>query len=158
MNMILLGADAVSLYPKLRKDQSAKIVASEFLKSDLEVTGTDWKEISRYVKMNSTRRQQIDWNVTQYLPVRAKSSGVEPGMSSMSGTVPDHGRCTEEQQWIYPDNPGKLGTKLLLAAALQIVINVLFETHTYQFGGHSFIQLDGGPIGLRVTTILHVSV
>ena len=30
----------------------------------------------------------------------------------------------------------------------------LFETHTYEFGGKTFLQTDGGPIGLRFTTAI----
>ena len=45
-------------------------------------------------------------------------------MSSMAGPKP-----ASTDQWIYPDEPGKLGEKLLMAAALSLGIFVMFETH-----------------------------
>ena len=121
-NAVLIGADAVSLFPNLKKDKTAEIVAEELLRSEQEVAGVDWKELSQYVKINSTDSQQMQWNVYQYIPSRVKNQGIEPSRNSMLGTG------SNKDKWIYPQHPGRTGTKLLMAAALRIGILVVLET------------------------------
>ena len=149
-DMLLIGADAVSLYPNLRKKETAEIVADEYLKCDLEVSGLKWKEMARYVILNSTEDEQKRWNVKQYMPVRKHKTGTRPSMTSMEGAKP-----VNENQWQFTEvEPGRSGEKLLLAACLRIGITVLFETHCYSFAGHDYLQSDGGPIGLRFTSCI----
>ena len=82
------------------------------------------------------------------MPKRAKSTGTEPGMSSMLGPG------TGDEQWSFPQYPGRTGERTLMSVALRIDIQVIFETHVYSFGGTDFIQSDGGPIGLRFTGVI----
>ena len=57
-----------------------------------------------------------------------------------------------DKQWDFPCSElGRTGERLLLAACLRIGIKFTFESHCYSFGGHCYIQNDGGPIGLRLT-------
>ena len=79
---------------------------------------------------------------------RKKAQGITPGMNSMLGAG------GSEKQWEYAPEPGRLGTRLLMAAAIRIGVLTVFETHVYAFGGHEFKQSDGGPIGLRFTGVL----
>ena len=44
-DLLLVGTDAIALYPNLRREESANIVASEFLRSELKVK-TEWKEVA----------------------------------------------------------------------------------------------------------------
>ena len=145
---VLVGADAVALYPELKKDRTAEIVAEVFLRTDVDIDGVNWKELSVYVSMNSNAKQQKAWKVYQHIPKRKKAQRVTPGMNSMLGAG------GSEKQWEYAPEPGKLGTKLLMAAATRIRVLPVFETHVYAFGGHEFKQSDGGPIGLRFTGVL----
>ena len=58
-----------------------------------------------------------------YLPKRAKKTGIHPTVASMGGK-------SKPDQWIFPEsNPGKSGKKKLVAAALRIIIEVIFSTH-----------------------------
>ena len=79
---------------------------------------------------------------------RKKAQGITPGMNSMLGAG------GSEKQWEYAPEPGRLGTRLLMAAAIRIGVLAVFEMHVYAFGGHEFKQSDGGPIGLRFTGVL----
>ena len=38
-----------------------------------------------------------------------------------------------------------------MACCIEIAVQTIFKTHTYSFGGETYLQHDGGPIGLRVT-------
>ena len=41
--------------------------------------------------------------------------------------------------------------RLLIAKVLKTSVLAMFRTHTYSFGGKYFLQVKGGPIGLRST-------
>ena len=58
-------------YWGLIKEKTADIVASEFLRSGLEFEGLDWKEMAVYLAVNTMEKQQVDWKVKQFIPVRA---------------------------------------------------------------------------------------
>ena len=42
-------------------------------------------------------------------------------------------------------------TKYLLAASIQIAVEVTFSNYLYSFGGTNYRQSKGGPIGSRLT-------
>ena len=39
----------------------------------------------------------------------------------------------------------------ILAGVMEVMVELLFSTHLYSFGGNTYLQKDGGPIGLRGT-------
>ena len=47
--MVIIGSDAVSLYPSMTKTESANDVAQAALESDLVWEGVDWKEAVRFI-------------------------------------------------------------------------------------------------------------
>jgi hypothetical protein len=47
--MVIIGSDAVSLYPSMTKTESADEVAEAVLESDLVWEGVDWKEAVRFI-------------------------------------------------------------------------------------------------------------
>ena len=126
-NLVLIGADATALFPGLRKEHTADIVASEYLRSGLEVEGLDWQEMAVYVAINSSEQQQVKWGVRQFIPKKASNQGIYPTMASMLGP-----HKASSDQWTFSwVKPGDYGMRLLLAACLRIAIKLVFETHTY---------------------------
>ena len=81
LNAVLVGA--VALFRSLKKDKTSEVVESEFLKAEVEYEGINWMELSVCVEINTTKSEQIKWNVKQYLPRRRKNNGIPPGMHSM---------------------------------------------------------------------------
>jgi len=58
----------------------------------------------------------------------------------------------DESSWIWPKViPKDEDTKLLVAIMLEIAIKFFFANFLYTFGGESFLQGKGGPIGARIT-------
>ena len=41
-----------------------------------------------------------------------------------------------------------------MAVVVEILVNVVMGSHVYTFNGEFFLQVDGGPIGLRSTACL----
>ena len=72
INIVILGADAESLYPNLQKETSARVCAQEVLESEVEVTDLDWKEMGRYLFLNMSKEQHVEWDVQQWIPEKDK--------------------------------------------------------------------------------------
>ena len=73
-SLLLIGADMISLYPNLRKEQTAAIVAEKLIESNLEISGLDWKDLSRYVFLYTSDKQQMRFRVRLYTP-RSEKKG-----------------------------------------------------------------------------------
>ena len=57
-----------------------------------------------------------------------------------------------ENQWIFPrKNPTEVEKKEMVGMVLEVAIRILWENYSYNFGGETFLQQEGGPIGQRPT-------
>jgi hypothetical protein len=107
-------------------------------------------EVDRYCAENRKLCGDLS-EVENVLPWRRKSGkgGVEPGMQNKEMKLKKRGmeiiskfpaaKPTEEQK------------KILLSRMAEIGVRVLWSNFTYEFGGEIFLQMEGGPIGARVT-------
>ena len=83
------------------------------------------------------------------LPKRRKKRGVTPGIKNPE--------CTKREKntqivWDFPDkSPTARQKRVLVARMAEIGVKTLFENFCYNFAGHSYLQMSGGPIGARVT-------
>ena len=89
------------------------------------------------------------WGV---LPYRRKVNGVEPGMNNkFVGSIQE----TEEEiesRWVFPKKkPTPHQIRLIVGRVCAIALRAIFENFSYQFWGETYQQLEGGPIGARVT-------
>ena len=58
----------------------------------------------------------------------------------------------DQEQWKFPAiKLTEEEKKMIVAEVVKIVTEVLFETHLYTFGGKTYRQKKGEPIGLRAT-------
>ena len=57
-DIVLLGAYAIALYPSLNKEILAEVVSEAVAKSDLNINGTDCREMGRYIFLNMTEAEQ----------------------------------------------------------------------------------------------------
>ena len=120
-NLILLGADAVALFPILNKHISAKVVAEEILNCDIELDGISWREMCRYNALNMTDDEQKARYIKYFIPTRYTISGnVSSQLTIRSCQVmgPHEPSPTE---WIYSvESPNKTEIKMLLSACTEI--------------------------------------
>ena len=75
--------------------------------------------------------------------------GSRPGITGEDPMAKDVGA---QDQWIFPTLRNGLTAmekRLLIAKVLKTSVLAMFRTHTYSFGGKYFLQVKGGPIGLR---------
>ena len=86
---------------------------------------------------------ELDY-VQMYLPTRLSTVGRPPSI----GTV------GIESSFVWPQTidfiPRKIMQKLM-GLAMELAVTFFFKNFCYTFGGKKFVQMDGGPIGARVT-------
>ena len=101
-----------------------------------------------YIVMNKHLTGNLGplWKI---LPYRRKTGGTQPGMTSqgMMGKQEDL-----EKQWVFKTKDVTEEQKLeIIGRVVEIAIRIVFENFCYEFGGRTFLQLFGGPIGARLT-------
>ena len=128
---------------------TASIVRKKVMESEVKFEGFNWRKAAIYVLANKKLVGEISRETRRYLPVRKKRQGVTPGMGSAGLRNKEN---SEEIQWFFPrKNPGEEVLKEMIAMVAQIGIRILWGTYCYNFGGKTFLQGEGGPIGQRPT-------
>ena len=90
--------------------------------------------------------------VDKLVPKRIHKLGRKPKVTGISITLPENSKQQTKEIW----SPQKTNftpneQKLLMAAALEMVLKVAFQLHVYSFGGQLYIQKSGGTTGKRLT-------
>ena len=99
-----------------------------------------------YLKLTCTNAEIVDSNLQGILPRKIKK-----GRKATILTVEEDARV---ERWWYP-HPVDLLTreqkKRIVANVIAQLTKLVFSTHIYEWQGKIFLQVDGGPIGLRAT-------
>ena len=151
LEMCILGLDVVGLFPAMKSKNSGKILRRQAVKGPLKVKGFKWKHGTRYIRVNKHLTGDLS-KVAKFLPWRRFSGGVAPGMTSEEANSIDG---DVEKQWCFPRcEPNEQEEKEIIARCAEIATRTIFENFCYKFGGKTYQQSDGGPIGARVTMCL----
>ena len=149
--MVMLAADCVAMFPSMRKGNTSKIVADMILSSDIEVGEFCWQEASRYIKLTCHPSEIQSAGLTSWMPTRRHRKGPRPGLNSRDVHSKEIGA---DSQWIFPnETPPKSVVRKLLAKVVEVGVKTSFDQHIYTFGGRIFQQVEGGPIGSRLTMV-----
>ena len=146
--LFVIANDVVALFPSMTSDMTGKIVRELVEDSELEFEGLDYMEIARYIAIERDQTGDLE-EIECLLPKRRKSRGVAPGIKNPE--------CTKREKntqivWDFPDkSPTARQKRVMVARMAEIGVKTLFENFCYNFAGHSYLQLSGGPIGARVT-------
>ena len=151
--MVIIGSDAVSLYPSMTKRESADEVANAVLESNIKWEGVNWKEATRFLVLGRDETWCRGSKLWRVLPRRKYNHGCKPGLT---GAGPMGANPDDENQWQFKRdmNLTELERKIIMAEVLRLAVEIMFDTHIYSFGGHFYKQKEGGPIGLRSTCAL----
>ena len=123
------------------------------MESGMEYSNIDVDEMLLYIQMNRKLAGNIG-RLENFLPVRAKQGGTEPGMHSnlVKGPHRMKDQSDKERQWITKVTPtNKDIIREIVGTVVSIGLQTCFANFAYEFGGEFFHQLIGGPIGARVT-------
>jgi hypothetical protein len=151
--MVIIGSDAVSLYPSITKLESSDEVARAVMETDLRWEGVDWKEAVRFIVLGRDDAWCRSSKLARVLPHRRYRKGTRPGFT---GSGPLGAEAGDEKQWDFGPSPAltEVDKKMVMSEVLRLATEIMFETHLYNFNGKSYKQREGGPIGLRSTCAL----
>ena len=126
-----------------------KRIEEELLATDLQFSNVDYLEATRYLALNWTQEQCRQSPLRRVLPCRRGKRGTRPGMR---GKGPRDRTRGDQEQWVFPDVVlGEGEKRQIVACVIKIATETMFKKHYYTFGGKTFHQRGGGPIGLRGT-------
>ena len=148
---VLIGSDVEALFPSMSATRTAKIVREQAEKSKIVWENIDPKWLCLYIHLN---RGEIDGisEIEHLLPKRTPGRrGKEAGLGSLEAKRREV-RESGEGNWVWPAvMPTERETRKLIGMALEIAVKMVFTNFIYTFGGESYLQGFGGPIGARLT-------
>ena len=147
--MVVMGSDVISLYPNLDISKMGDLVKEAVKSTEIKWEGIDYMEAVRYIALNWTEDQCRSSKIRRVLPWRRSNHGTRPGMRGSGPRGPTRG---DTDQWVFPRVVLSDEEKLeIIGTVLGIAVTTMFQHHYYSFGGETYRQEKGGPIGLRGT-------
>ena len=141
--MVVIGSDAVSLFPSMAKLESADEVAEAVLESSMKWDNINWKEATRFLVLGRDEAWCRSSGLYRVLPWRKHKQGSRPGLT---GQGPMGAEADDEKQWEF--RRGAILTnsdkKKVMAEVLRLCVELMYSTHIYTFGGRYYVQAEGG--------------
>ena len=157
---VMVGSlDVQALYPSLDQDHAAELVSQMVHDSKARLTGINYRCVQTFVASNMTEKEVEDQGFVEVLLARLKKGGNRPGPRTLElrTKIPEGKEEPPGSKW-EETNPDKDLTeqqrRQILSEAVRLAVKIVFSNHVYQFCGVLYRQLAGGPIGLRLTSIV----
>ena len=147
----IVGSDVAALYPSLEAVEVAKIVYNAIMETDVKFSGVNYTEACRLIALTSTEQECRMGQLRRVLPRRRSNKGTRPGITGEDPLGPETG---SQDQWKFPslrNGLTEVEKRMVVAMVVQKAVLAIFKTHTYSFSKKYFLQMKGGPIGLRST-------
>ena len=154
--------DVRALYPSLDQVAASEGVARFVRESKTRIVGIDWREVQTYLASNMDPHVLKAEKVLHLVPPRTFVMGKRPGhttreLSQRSQNTRDPDSKPKSSLWAPTDPDNELSDedkRLLLSLVCKVATMQIFKHHTYSFGGVTRRQAKGGPIGLRLTSMV----
>ena len=157
-NTMVGSLDVKALYPSLDQDAAAEVVAQLVYESEVRFNGINWRCVQTFLASNHTEEELKQQGIAHLIPDRVFSLGRRPGPTTpeLSMKIPQDKEMPPYSKWKSTDirTLTSQQKKLLLTRAVKTAVKVIFKNHVYQFGGVYYLQVSGGPIGLRLTSVV----
>ena len=149
--LVVGSLDVKALYPSLDIPFTAKIVANEFLKSEvnIEKESVDYRELGIYLILSVSEEELQRCGLREYCPTRISNRGRKPTMTGQAGGKQER----RDKIWNPPkeERPDETVVKRMLSKALEVGIKMVMTAHVYKFRNEIKKQVSGGAIGLELT-------
>ena len=90
--------------------------------------------------------------LTRILPRRLYTKGSKPDITG-TGPMCKNGMDDNEDEdmWYFPNTElTEIEKRKLIACTMEIAVRAIFSNHLYEFDNKTYLQSDGGPIGVRL--------
>ncbi len=114
--------------------------------------GVNWGEVGKYVAINTNPGERRHMGVEGLVPKRRYNKGPKPQITGEDAKSKEGIGGDAEAQWVFKTKPFSDKEKAqLMGALVKVGTDALFNHHTYQYCGDLYLQVNGGPTGLRYT-------
>ena len=145
LHLTLIGLDVVGLFPAMMSKTTGEIILKMVLKSMIQIRGFQWKQGVRYILLN--KHLTGDLEVISGLLPKTKS-GYKVGMFNKGV---NSRKENIDEKWLFREQePNENEIMEIVARVAEIGTRIIFENFNYKFGGNTYQQASGGPIGARV--------
>ena len=144
---MISGTDVESLYPSLRDIEAARITREAVLTSGVQFENIDYIAALRYLYLVGGKDHLCSIGLKNLVP---KWLGKRPDLLTLGGEA-----LTEEKKWA-PMRRCLLEKekKIIISRVVEAAVIICMNSHVYSFGEKIYIQVEGGPIGMRFTASL----
>ena len=143
----IVGSDVKSLFPALKSVETARLARYAIVNSNVKFQNWNFHKALRYLfivgGMELLSKHGLARLAPRWLGDRADLITVGGLKSKCDSSWADSGREVLETD-----------EAKIVAAVVEVAINVVQATHVYKFCGHYYVQLEGGAIGLTSTASL----
>ena len=148
--MVTFSTDVTALYPNLKAKKVAKEIAGAYLEIDLEIE-VDIHQLGLYLLLVLGKEEVRKQGLTKVCPTRKATAGAECGITTKE--VMGGPEC-ESRHKPAERNPTTGQRKKMISLAIEDGILAAMQNHVYTFAGQTYLQTDGGPIGLELSGAL----
>ena len=147
--------DVEKLYPSLKAEKVAKVVAEEYRASELKIE-VDTMALGLYLAIMVGRAELVRMGLGEVTHRRKKGEGGPGRKIGITTAEVTQETVKEENKLFFPPerSPTQEEERERVALALEIAIKVAMGNHMYSFNGSVRLQLQGGPIGNRLSGAL----
>ena len=145
------SGDAVSLYPSLQHETSARLCAEIITRCPAVFCNIDTQAAVAFVSTNSTEKEIKEAGLTGIIPNRKFKIGRKPGR-----TTPEinYRKNKEESKFLGVRELTDREHRLLVARVVEIGVLQVVRNHLYSWKGDIWMQTLGVPTGLRLSGII----
>ena len=152
---VVVGLDAVGLYPSISKKLAMKVCREAAEKSDVKVRDMNLLEATRFLALTLTKAEIRKGGLTKVLPKRRKIPGKRTGTLGLTTENSFSATPNDMTQWVWPNRKLTQEEKRkIFSRVVEGFVKVFCETQTYTWRGKLFLQLTGLPIGPRGTSAI----
>ena len=159
----LFSMDVEALYPNMDEEDMIEAIQELVEESEIEVENVDGKELAKYIAVMIEKKEIEGRGLANIVPTKTvELEGNSKGKVTIafldsetfkSRRKEDNGMEREKWNWEGKMTATKEHQKIMMALMFREQVRVVITSHYYQYGGHLYKQLRGGPIGLKLTTI-----
>ena len=115
------------------------------MRSKMKVNGFSWRQGARYLAMNQYLTGEMD-SIWELLPSTKSGARI-----SMKNRALNSKKENLEENWCFsPVEPNEDQMREIVARVAEVGVRTIFENICYCFGGKTYQQQSGGPIGARM--------
>ena len=140
----VISMDVKALFPSMEWKEIITAVREMIESSELEIESIEWKELGKYLAVTMSEEQINDEDLRSVIPKREKET-------NRKITVAYLNEKKNKNKWLTARMPNNNEKKKMIAIAVAQGVKACLENHVYCVGDKTFLQKEGGPIGLELT-------